>query len=1051
MDPTKHSYSSKVLYANSGGGTDPPTEEMVQSFDSVNGEMQADAESRELEVVDGKTAADTILYHKGSAEKNKSNTFKTQRKTKQKVVSDFGTASRGTSSGTKTRTSLQGLFNPGGPDKTSESQLDALRQELEAYTVPVSLKWMWKEESNGAMLEKSWTDLVQNHLAMSKMQKHQQEALWELISTEHIYINKLKIIKDLVIAALLHLHQRGFLQEVSPDQLFYSLPSILQAHQLFWQEVVYPMVQEVRQTGKPFDPMGLEEGCRQFHKRFLVYREYCWEEENSLDFTRRQMESNPHFQTFIQWVENHPHGERMRLGDMQAKPHQRITKYPLLLKAVLKHTEDPRVQQALRDMLSSVNVFLESINDYMQKKDDELALYTSARRVEGYEVEGINEEIDKYVQEISKFNLECPIRGVSPEVVRKLKLEENLKVRIRKDQKLEVVALLFSDVILLTKIQKRGEGLKVVRPPLALDRIECIALKDGCSFLLVEVGELQSVMNVLIFVASSSQSCSKWVSTISEAKEMLKNLREQETNRLEGLRAQQVEAKNATKGEDIEIKVFPNLNTANGSHKAELDQPSEDAWTNSIGQQRQNSLQFNQIRKSGRRSIRGQPNHKEQEWTEKKAEVSWRNPQKEENKMTEPEKATTGMWNQREESVPNSDQFTRHKPGHSIKNSSLRRYTRIIDELPDVDYPTEEESTSQFKNQQDFPKWGSLRSDLERKILERRDSNSRLPVQDGNRNTSQSEELSLDLGRSSKQPKSPEPRKRRSKNPIPPLPGQTSTQVSGPNPAVSNSSSDSEFGQNFKRNSLPASFGSDRSDSHRVLKPSSLKSNQDPFFNTDFKTGPDPKTPSESEDLQNKKPKPKPLRRSSIPNIPTQENLRGNSNNFYAAPPPERAPPSKTNTELPALEGLLERAKERDRSGIKRDRNLKPVFWSARYYPPSYPMSPISPKPPSIPAKKDPEPECKEVELTRRRAMAVSQAWREQLVDGDEDCKDGNLVFLDGVNVDWAGWCLDDDEVMRYLSPGDHSGDGLEGINRSMTEWALTEFSELDDGECSQV
>lgn len=31
---------------------------------------------------------------------------------------------------------------------------------------------------------------------MTKMQRHQQEALWELISTELIYINKLKIIKD---------------------------------------------------------------------------------------------------------------------------------------------------------------------------------------------------------------------------------------------------------------------------------------------------------------------------------------------------------------------------------------------------------------------------------------------------------------------------------------------------------------------------------------------------------------------------------------------------------------------------------------------------------------------------------------------------------------------------------------------------------------------------------------------------------------------------------------------------------------------------------------
>lgn len=53
-----------------------------------------------------------------------------------------------------------------------------------------------------------------------------------------------------------------------------------------------------------------------------------------------------------QWVETHPQSQRMRLGDMQAKPHQRITKYPLLLKAVLKSTKEPQVQHALRAMVS---------------------------------------------------------------------------------------------------------------------------------------------------------------------------------------------------------------------------------------------------------------------------------------------------------------------------------------------------------------------------------------------------------------------------------------------------------------------------------------------------------------------------------------------------------------------------------------------------------------------------------------------------------------------------------------------------------------------------
>lgn len=40
--------------------------------------------------------------------------------------------------------------------------------------------------------------------------------------------------------------------------------------------------------------------CSQFHQLFSSYKRYCWEEENCLEFTRRQMESNPFFITFVQ-------------------------------------------------------------------------------------------------------------------------------------------------------------------------------------------------------------------------------------------------------------------------------------------------------------------------------------------------------------------------------------------------------------------------------------------------------------------------------------------------------------------------------------------------------------------------------------------------------------------------------------------------------------------------------------------------------------------------------------------------------------------------------
>uniref|UniRef100_A0A4W4H0S4 DH domain-containing protein n=1 Tax=Electrophorus electricus TaxID=8005 RepID=A0A4W4H0S4_ELEEL len=324
--------------------------------------------------------------------------------------------------------------------------------------------------------------------SMSKIQRHQQEAMWEFIHTEIIYINKLTIVTD--VRCHCHHTKKNVLSKVSSAQLFSNLPSILDAHRLFWQEVIYPILQGTRLTGQPFDPLKLEPGCLQFPERFSVYLDYCWEEEKNVEFTRNQLETNPHFHIFVLWVETHPQCRRMRLGDMQAKPHQRITKYPLLLKAILKTTQDPPTQHALQRMLSSVTQFLDSINDYLQFKDDEMDLFDLSQRIEGYELQGMGDEIDKHIQEFCHFDLTSPVRGSGPKAIRKLLLEEPLKVRGRKDSKLEVNVLLFTDVLLLTKAQKKTDKQKVVHPPLELERIHCAELKDG-SFIDPEKGGIQ--------------------------------------------------------------------------------------------------------------------------------------------------------------------------------------------------------------------------------------------------------------------------------------------------------------------------------------------------------------------------------------------------------------------------------------------------------------------------------------------------------------------------------------------------------------------------------
>lgn len=53
-----------------------------------------------------------------------------------------------------------------------------------------------------------------------------------------------------------------------------------------------------------------------------------------------------------QWAEKHQQCQRLKLSDMLAKPHQRLTKYPLLLKSVLRKTDEPRAKEAVVTMVT---------------------------------------------------------------------------------------------------------------------------------------------------------------------------------------------------------------------------------------------------------------------------------------------------------------------------------------------------------------------------------------------------------------------------------------------------------------------------------------------------------------------------------------------------------------------------------------------------------------------------------------------------------------------------------------------------------------------------
>lgn len=323
-------------------------------------------------------------------------------------------------------------------------------------------------------------------------------------------------------------------------------------------------------------------------------------------------------------------------------------------------------------------------------------------------------------------------------------------------------------------------------------------------------------------------------------------------------------------------------------------------------------------------------------------------------------------WNHGVQSAPILDHFNHCIAADPLRYNTTGPYALLLGEYPDVDYPMNDDSSSQPVSSY------SQFSDME----------------------TSPEAWSL------KNLKSPGLRRRRPISTHQGPSAQTSQQFfqdSGPTWSASFSNSDSYYNPNTNRSSVSSVHSSD---SRRVLKLGSLKPNQEMSWNMHAEFPLDPQTLSEPElsdlNFDGKWPKIKTQRSVSIPNIEGGHELRLHSRSLYTLPQEKetQVPISQHNPNghPSPLEGLLERAKERvrERGGLKRDRCVTSATLRSKYPPPS-PSFSITPSPSTSDGDRDTEWE-EEVELMRHRALTVSKGWKEQLVDEDEDEKRDRLV-----------------------------------------------------------
>ncbi|NXY51525.1 PKHG5 protein, partial [Ceuthmochares aereus] len=462
---------------------------------------------------------------------------------------------------------FSGFFGSGtgtGSFGRDTEKLEQLASRLHAYgtfglpKLPPQLRFdrdSWEEDGDeaGLALEDSWQQIIRGAEALSRRQCHQQEAIWELLHTEATYIRKLQVITDvsasgsraawgwgataaphrlpsvpqLFLCCLLNLQESGLLCEVDAERLFSNVGEIIRLHRELWRSVMAPVLAKARRTGALLDPVDFLGGFKMFGSLFKPYVRYCMEEEGCMEYMRALLRDSELFRAYVTWAEKHEQCSRLKLSDMLVKPHQRLTKYPLLLKSVLKKTDDPHARDAITAMIGSVERFINHVNSRMRQRQEQQRLAAILSRIDAYEVvEGSTDEVDKLLKEFLRLDLTAPIPGTSPEDTRQLLLEGSLRMREGKDGKMDVYCFLFTDLFLITKPLKKAERTKVVRQPLLVDKVVCQELRDPGSFVLIYLNELGSAVAAYTFQASGQSLCRSWVEAVRKAQNLLQRLRQ---------------------------------------------------------------------------------------------------------------------------------------------------------------------------------------------------------------------------------------------------------------------------------------------------------------------------------------------------------------------------------------------------------------------------------------------------------------------------------------------------------------------------------------------
>lgn len=300
------------------------------------------------------------------------------------------------------------------------------------------------ESAWSTTIGKSMLDKVDDH------ERKRQEIIYEFIQSEKEYVDDLLSVRNLIMKPL----RAGFIPKIGSqfvNCVFGNIEQIITCNEPFSD-----FLQQLQSKEAIIDISMFGEIVKDAAKGFVCYIRYGEIQPLAKQILQIHKSNNYMFESFLKDMQAKKEFRRLPLESFLARPTTRLGRYPILIKDILKHTQVPQEQLALKNAMNIIENILKNVNEKAGKTTNKLKLdqWTSL----------LDQSTIEKREEVISLQLHSPNREFIREGTLFMKKENNTL------QEVNVVFL--NNAFVITR--KKVNSIEIIRKPIPIQLIKIV-------------------------------------------------------------------------------------------------------------------------------------------------------------------------------------------------------------------------------------------------------------------------------------------------------------------------------------------------------------------------------------------------------------------------------------------------------------------------------------------------------------------------------------------------------------------------------------------------